>query len=310
MKKSSYLVLGSSGFIGTNLVKKLLEKNVEVVTFSRKPSPYQKKVKHIIGDFEDVSVVKKALRCKPDVIYCLVGLSGQVNSLKHQTLSYKINVAAHINFFNLVIKNHPRTHIIFSSSRLEYGKPRYLPVDEQHPIQPLSLYGLHKHFISDYCQFLFNTYGLPTTVFRTSNPYGPHMETGNGLYNLVNFFIDQSLKNHEIKLFGTGKQQRDYLYIDDLIEVLMAVGQNKKSFGKIYNIGSGKGIALKQVVEEIISQTKKGIIMTIPWPKIYKDVETGDYVSDISFIYQDMKWRPIISLKDGLRKTITYQKSL
>ena len=246
----------------------------------------------------------------PEILQILVGLSGQVNSNIHAHESFEVNVLAYLQFLNLVRFKLPNAHLIFSSSRLEYGKPVYLPVDEQHPIQPLSLYGIHKHLISDYCQFLFRVHQFPTTVIRTSNPYGPHKFRRNHSYNVINYFVDLALKNKEIKLFGGGRQQRDYLYIDDLVEAFLAIEQNPKSFGKIYNVGSGKGITLNQISTVIVSQAGKGIIKILPWPDEYKQVETGDYISDISKITKEIKWKPKTSLSEGIRNTISFQNLL
>lgn len=310
MNKHVALVLGSTGFIGSNLVKKLVNLKREVISFSRSSSPPLSGVQHITGDFSDLKVIKTLLKTRPSVIYALIGLSGQVNTNSNPEESYKVNVLTYLNFLELVRKNLPTTHLIFSSSRLEYGKPVYLPVDEQHPIQPLSWYGVHKHFISDYCQFIYRLYIQPTTVFRTSNPYGPHKVNGNRRYNVVNFFVDQALNNRQITLFGKGEQVRDYLYIDDLIEAFLAVSQNKTSFGKIYNVGGGDGVSLKQIAQEIVSQTGKGVIRTVPWPQEYKKVETGDYISNIAKISREIGWKPSTTLKVGIQRTITFQNKL
>lgn len=308
--RKSYLVLGSTGFIGTNLVQKLISEGETVVSFSTRDKSQFRQVNHIKGDIRDTGSIKKVLNLKPNIIVSLVGISGQVFTDLKPNLSYEINVTAHIQLLDLILKYCPYTKFIFSSSRLEYGKPKYLPVDEKHPIQPISHYGIQKNLVSSYCTFLNRKYGLDISILRTSNPYGPHLTNQKANYNIVNYFVDQSLRGRNLTIFGTGIQKRDYLYIDDFIDALIRVSKNKKSRGNIYNIGSGRGISLVKVAQEIGKNVPKTKIVYQTWPSHEKIVETGDYISDISKIKRELKWTPTVSLQQGIKKVIRFQKSL
>lgn len=304
MKKRRCLIMGATGFIGTNLMRRLITYGHEVISFSTSPESPIKNVMHIQGDIRNKRLIKKLIKAKPDDIICLMGLSGQSYSNQRQYKSFELNVSSYFYLLDTVVALAPASKIIFSSSRLEYGKPHYLPVDENHPIKPLSYYGLHKHLVTDYCQFLHTKYGLHTIVLRTSNPYGPHPIQRNDYYNVINYFIDQALKDKEILIYGKGLQKRDYIYVDDVVSAIIAIPLHKKTAGKIYNIGSGKGITLIDAAREIIRQIKKGKILFVSWPKKEKEVETGDYISNITKIHQDIGWKPRYSFVQGISQTL------
>lgn len=299
------LILGSTGFIGTNLINKLADINVNIVSFSTSIKSPLKHIEHINGDIRDTEKVNKLLRFKPDIIFCLLGLSGQVASEENSMEYFSVNVIAIMSLLQIILKIVPESKFIFSSSRLEYGIPQYLPVDEKHPTLPLCNYGFQKNIITRYCQFLYSKYNLKTTVLRTSNPFGPQNTTTTN-YNVINFFIKSVLNNKKIIIYGHGNQMRDYFYIDDLIDVMIRIAFSIKTAGQIYNLGMGKGISQVEVAKEIIRQAGKGQIKFIRWPKKAKSVETGDYISDISKIYNELKWKPSTSLVTGIKKTIAY----
>lgn len=303
MKNKTYLILGSTGFIGSHLMEKLISKNQHVVSFSTS-AIRNSKIEHVQADLRNTPVLAKLIKRKPDVIYCLAGISGQMYTDDNPKISWDVNVRAYIDFLDVVVRYSPSSRVIISSTRLEYGQPRYLPVNEDHPIQPVSLYGISKHIISDYSQYLFRKFGIPIVILRSSNPYGPHSMSKNTHYNVINYFIDQAKRDEFLTVYGKGQQRRDYLYIEDLINAFLTVANNKKAIGNVYNIGSGQGQSLVSVAKLIIKLARKGKLKFINWPPEYKKIETGDYVSDISKI-KKLGWYPHISLEEGIRLSLT-----
>ncbi len=304
MKKKKFLIIGSTGFIGSHLTRRIAKDGYEVISFSRSDKPPIEGIMHMQGDLRDEKSIARLLRTRSDIVVSLVGLSGQTQTNINHKKSFQINTLAHIKFLDGIIKIGSNTKMIFSSSRLEYGKPRYLPVDEKHPIQPISFYGIHKHLVTAYCQFLNHKYGLPTVVLRASNPYGPYKRKQIVSYNVINHFIHQAMRDDTLSIFGGGAQKRDYIFIDDCIDAIMAVALNSISNGEIYNIGGGVGISLYDAACTIIKTVGKGIIKKLPWPQEERAVETGDYISDIGRIYRQTKWKPKYSFEQGIAKTI------
>ena len=145
---------------------------------------------------------------------------------------------------------------------------------------------------------------LNVTVFRTSNVYGPHSQKNFEGYNLVNHFIDLAKAEKMITIFGSGSQQRDYIYINDLMDAFALAITNIKSKGQIYNLGSGQGISLKHMAQTIINYIGKGKIKYISWPKKYKEVETGSYITNLKKINKELGFSPKVRFTDGIKMTI------
>lgn len=292
-KGKRVLITGGLGFIGSNLSQHLEEKGAQISIFDKGSG----------DDICDVNKVKNAIKRKPDVIYHLAGFSGSKESNENVEKSFDINAFATINLFDLILKYSPRTKVILSNSRLEYGKPKYLPVNENHPTLPTSAYGLSKLIASQAALVYHKSDDLKVTIFRTSNVYGPHPTAKFFGYNVINHFIDTAKKNGILTIYGNGEQLRDYIFIDELVDAFI-LAADKDTSGEIYNLGFGKGIKLKDMAKKIINQVGKGKIVFKKWPTDYSRVETGSYVSNINKIKNELGFSPKINFDQGLEKTL------
>lgn len=303
------LILGGSGFIGTNLVKELVRfKSRATVVCRTKPPAALNGVSLITGDIEDRGFVESLIKKRFQVIFHLAGMSGQIKCLQNPVESIRVNMIGGINILEAVRKFSPQSVMVFSNSRLEYGQFQYLPVDEQHPAIPISVYGVEKLCLSLLAQIYYQTYAVKTVVLRSSNPFGPHPVDGGSDYSLINHFIDRAIRNETIKIYGRGRQSRDYFYIDDLVRAFLMVAVSKTAVGKIYNVGGGKKISLKDMAKKIVKLAGGGKLVYCPWPKLAKQAETGDYCSDIKRIRQDVGWEPKIDIEEAIKKTIELHK--
>lgn len=300
LKNKKILVTGSSGFIGSNLIKKL--ENIQALV-----DPFDLKLgNHLENDKE----LTKFIKGQYDIIFHLAGFSGSWESNLNRKKCFKINVLASVSLLELISKYSPRTKLILSSSRLEYGIPKYLPVDENHPTEPISFYGLTKLLATQMALVYNRRYNLDITIFRTSNVYGSHSNNKFSGYNLINHFMDQAFKNQVLIIFGEGKQLRDYLYVDDLTEAFLKAAQSPKSSGQIYNLGYGKGIEIAQMAKLIVRLAGRGKLVFRPWPSKIREVETGSYVTDITKIKKDLDFAPKISFQEGIKRVITKNENL
>ena len=292
-KGKNILITGGLGFIGSNLSRRLEELGAQISIFDIAKG----------DDICDIDKVKKVIKEKPDVIYHLAGFSGSKESNENVEKSFKINAFATVNLFELVLKYSPKTKIILSNSRLEYGKLQYLPVDEKHPTLPTSAYGLSKLIATQIALVFHKLKGLNVTIFRTSNVYGPHPTSKFSGYNIINHFIDTAQNNGILTVYGDGQQLRDYIFIDDLVEAFM-LAADKHTAGEIYNLGFGEGIKLKDMAKKIIDKVGKGRLVFEKWPGDYRKVETGSYISEINKIKNDLGFLPKIGFDEGIEKTI------
>lgn len=292
MKKGNILITGASGFIGSHLQRRFEKLRYKVDTYDLESGQ----------DILDISSLEPAVCRKYDFIYHLAGFSGSKRSNEEVTRSFEVNTISTANILSLILRYSRNTKLILSGSRLEYGIPKYLPVDENHPTRPNSAYGLSKLASSQIALAFAKSNGLKTTIFRTSNVYGPHPKLRFKGYNVINYFIDLALRKKEIEIFGLGKQLRDYIYIDDLIDAFVGAIE-KKSDGEVFNLGYGQPITLKEMATIIVKTVGKGKIISKPWPLEFKAVETGDYVSDISKISNCLSFKPKIDFETGVRLT-------
>lgn len=314
IKPTRILLIGGLGFLGKNLYLKLKEHSAITHIFSNVPlhkndtfREYVDENDIIIGDITQKEQLDRIIS-NYDVIFSFAGISGASESISHPLNDININLVGHINILEACREKNPHVQIIFPSSRLVYGKPDIIPVCENQATKPESIYAIHKVTIEHYFQLYHRVYGLNSTIYRISNPYGPFQLFGDKKYGILNWFIHQAFNAETIEIFGTGNQKRDYIYIDDLSDLFIkSIGKESIS-GKIYNVGYGQGISILemiQIIHKLIPDTK---YMFKEWPKIYKMIETGDYVSNIDTIKNDLDWFPKVSFEEGMKRTIEFYK--
>jgi nucleoside-diphosphate-sugar epimerase len=149
---------------------------------------------------------------------------------------------------------------------------------------------------------------MKVTVLRISNPYGPMQIADNRTYGIANRFIQSAVKGEKIRVFGDGMQRRDYLYIDDLVDVFFRAAYIETSKGKIYNIGNVTGTTLLELAEMAVAASGCGEIVRSPWPEEYCAVETGDYRSDIELARKELGWSPFTGILEGIARTVAFYR--
>lgn len=309
------LVTGGLGFIGLNMLRQLLDSGAEISVMDNflppdRPKQLQELLANVriaIADIRDEDKVERLVKGQ-DVIFNLAGKSGAADSNKAPMNDLDINCRGHLTLLEACRRYNPKVAIVFPSSRLVYGKPRYLPVDELHPVAPESIYAAHKLAVENYHLIYGRLYGLKATVLRISNPYGP-MQVGDArAYGIVNSFIKAAATGGVITVFGEGEQSRDYIYIADLVEAFLRAGSKDEARGKIYNVGDKTAISLRELAELAIAVAGSGEIKSVPWPLEYRAIETGDYLSNIELAKAELGWSPVTELKDGLVRTVAHYK--
>ena len=316
-KGKKVLVTGGLGFIGLNVCRRLMKLDASVTVLDNFMPPdagqplaeFMARIRVAIADIRDEDKVERLVRDQ-EVIFNLAGKSGAADSNKTPLNDLDINCRGHLTVLEACRSFNPCATIVFPSSRLVYGKPRSLPVNEDHPLSPQSIYAANKLAVENYHLIYGLLYGLKVTVLRISNPYGP-MQAGEArAYGIANRFIQAAVADRPITLFGDGGQRRDYLYIDDLVDALLLAAAAEASGGKIYNIGDRKSVSLLELAEMAIDAAGGGEIVRVPWPEEYRVIETGDYQSDISLAARELGWLPSTDIRDGIARTVDYYKKL
>lgn len=309
--KKKILILGGLGFIGKNLAKGLVRDGHEITILAPGRGEddgfvgNEFKGELLIGNILDVPLLEEIVKDK-DVIFSLAGSSGAADSIKNPYVDLNSNLRGHLNILESCRKHNPEALLIFPSSRLVYGKPLANPVGEDHPLHPESIYAIHKLTTEHYYLLYQRLYGIRSIIFRISNPYGPYQKFGSNHYGILNWFVHKAISNEEIVIFGDGSQKRDFLHVNDVVELCKTIMDTPAAVGRIFNIGFGEGISIREAVDVIKRHVPGAIVSFKPWPEIDQKIETGDYISDLSQITKFTGWRPKIGLDAGLKDTIDF----
>jgi UDP-glucose 4-epimerase len=311
------LIIGGLGLIGSTTARLCLAHGAQVTIASNhppQPGLDELNLADLMGKFSleigDVREQEFVDRLVPGMDF-IFNFAAQVNhnvSIENPILDNQLNCIGHINVLMACKRFNQTAKIAYPGSRLQYGRITTLPVTEEHPRQPLSIYAIHKNTAEQYYQAFFQHYGIRSTCFRITNPYGPRSQMQNSGHSLVNWFIRLALDNETINIFGDGRQIRDYIYIDDLVEGLVLATISPTSDGKIYNLGSGQPTRFSDMAQQVVQSAGQGSIENIPWPETYDHFETGDFYADISRIQADTGWKPTLDLASGIQKTIEYYR--
>ena len=310
------LITGGAGFIGSSLAHTLVSLGAKVTVLDAMLPLYggnmfnlegiMDKVEFVLGDIRDKKLMLEIV-AGMDIIFNLAAQVSYIDSKTEPFLDLDINCSGHLTVLEAAKEVAPKSRIIFSSSRMVYGKVISNPVSENHSTEPLSLYGIHKLAGEKYYRYYHDTFGLDTVTIRIPNPYGPRQHMKHNKYSIVGWFLRQALDNKIISIFGDGLQDMDYIYIDDVVDGFLSVVEKGKS-GEVYNLGSKEKVSLIEMVNEILMETKSGSVEHVVWPENFEKNKTGSYIANTSKIKRDVGWQAKINFKEGVRRMVEYYR--
>jgi UDP-glucose 4-epimerase len=309
------LVTGGLGFIGRRLVETLAARGarVTVVTPSRERhrdavvAQEAAGVRVVEGNVRDGAAMRTAVRGQ-HVVFNLAGQSGAVRSMEDPWTDLDVNVGGMLTLVEALRHENRGARVVFPSSRLEYGRVGPEPVAETHAVDPLCLHAIHKRTAEEYLRLYERLHGISYAVARITNPYGPGQPPSRTEYGVVNRLIHLALADQKLPIYGDGRQRRDYIYIDDVVEALLALATTGATASGIYNVGTGIGTSIGDMAAAITRTAGGGRVEFVPWPPLAEQVETGDFVADITRIGRELGWQPRVTLDDGLRRTVAFYR--
>ena len=312
------LITGGLGFIGSNLARSLVAQGANVTLVDSLIPQYggnpfniediRDKVSVNFCDVRDTHAMTYLIQGK-DYLFNLAGQTSHLDSMTDPHTDLDINAAAQLSILEVCRKENPDIKIVFASTRQLYGRPDYLPVDEKHPIRPVDVNGINKLAGEWYHLLYNNVYGIRACALRLTNTYGPGMRVKDARQTFLGIWIRLLLEGKPIKVFGDGKQLRDFNFVDDCVEALLLAGENNKANGKVYNLGSSEIIGLSDLAEIMVNLGVSGNYELGPFPADRKAIDIGDYYSDFSLITKELGWVPKIDLKEGLKRTLNYYRA-
>jgi UDP-glucose 4-epimerase len=301
------LVTGGCGFVGSHLVDKLIDRGYDIVVVdnlsSGKKEFLNPKAKLIVEDIKNSESIEKIFQEeKPTFVIHTAAQVMLRRSIEEPVFDAMTNIIGTINILEACKKSGVKKIIYTSTGGARYGNPKYLPVDENHPLEPSAPYGISKHTAEHYIKAYSDLYGFDYLIFCFGNVYGPRDNPKCKRVTAV--FADQLIRGEQPSLFGDGKQTRDFLYVLDLAEFI-ADSIEKKPEHKLFNLANGEQTNIVEIFEELKKISGyKGEAKHVDAVK----GEIRDIMLDTSLAQKELGWKVKTSLKQGLKETFEWMK--
>ena len=308
--KKSVLVTGAGGFIGSHLTEHLVELGADVKAFVRYNSrgdwgmleilPKEKldEVEVMMGDLKDADAIRHAVE-ETDVIFHLGSLIAIPYSYTHPRETIETNMLGVLNVL-MAAKENNIEKVVHTSTSEVYGTAKYVPIDENHPLQGQSPYSASKIGADKIAESFYKSFDVPVAIIRPFNTYGPRQSAR----AVIPTIITQALTKEKIFL-GSLHPTRDYTYVKDVADAFIKVAESPKSVGEVINIGSNSEISIGNLANKIISLTGKNAEIVTDSPRIRPSKSEVERLwCDNTKAMELLKWEPKTSLDEGLKKTI------
>lgn len=310
------VVTGGLGFIGANLALRLRAAGAHVAVVDALIPQHGGDRRNLDGA-PDIEVVVADLGDRRRVVPVVAGahvvfnVAGQVSHLESMADPLRdldLNVRSHLAFLELLRAENPGARVVHTSTRQVYGRPRYLPVDEDHPTVPVDVNGIDK-LAGEQLHLLYATvHGLPVTALRLTNVYGPRQSLRHDGLGFLPVFVRRALAGETITVYGDGRQQRDCLHVDDVVVALAAAGLNPDAVGQVFNLGHPEPAALLDIAHLVVAAAGAGRVALVPWPPAHAAIDIGDFQGDYSRAKRILGWEPGTGLAEGLATTIAFYR--
>ena len=320
------LVTGGLGFIGSNLALALAAGGAEVAVIDARIARHGSNPFNLVPDGEHrepdgrVTVVEadladverpdvRAAILAADVVFNLAGQVSHRDSMDDPLFDLQVNTTSQFRFLELLRRENADAHVVYTSTRQIFGKPRYLPVDEEHPVAPVDVNGITKYAAEQLHLLYHDVYGLPASAVRLTNVFGPRQRLRDDLQGFLPIFVRRALSDDAITVFGAGDQERDCLYVDDVVECLLLAARAPDAPGQIFNVGNDERLSLGAIAAAVVGAAGTGRIEHVPWPPDRDAIDIGSYFGDSSKAKRVLGWEPRTSFAEGIARTLAFYRS-
>ena len=311
------LITGGLGFIGSNLARRLVSDGAEVTLcdaliegYGGNPANVREIRSQVEIDSSDVrdAAAMERLVDGQDIVFHLAAQVSHVMSLANPYPDIDINIKGTAVVLEACRKKNPGAVVVRSGTRGQYGPAVKLPVSEETPSDPRGIYEISQLSAEMICRTYTRIHGIRTVPLRLTNIYGPRSQMKHSQFGVVNWFVRLALEGRPIPIFGSGRILRDFLYVDDCVEALLAAAASPLAVGEILNVGHDRPSTFLEVAEllgEILPGTQIEFTDFTPERKAQ---EPGDFVSDITKIRRLLAWEPKVALREGLGRTVDFYR--
>jgi UDP-glucose 4-epimerase len=309
------LITGGLGFIGSNLARRLADLGARVTLVDSlipdyggnrfNIAGYEDRLRVNIADVRDPFSMR-ALVQGQEVLFNLAGQVSHLDSMEDPFTDLEINTRSQLSILEACRHENPTIKIVYAGTRQQYGKPDYLPLDEDHLQHPTDVNGVNK-MAGEWYHIVYHTaYDLAATSLRLTNTYGPRQLTRHNRQGFIGWFVRLAVEGKTIQLYGDGSQLRDLCYVDDVVDAFLRAGASGAVNGQVYNLGGMAPISLLELANLIVEIAGTGRVELIPWPPARKRIDIGDVYSSYRRIEEALGWQPTTSLRQGLTCMIEY----
>jgi UDP-glucose 4-epimerase len=306
------VVTGGLGFVGSNVCHELVRRGAVVRVIDALVEGHGGDRRNIegldvdiveahIGDTVIADVVNDA-----DIIFNLAGQVSHIASMRDPLRDLHLNTLSHASFLEILRRVNPTVRVVHTSTRQVYGRPIRLPVDELHPTRPMDVNGVSKLAGEQLHMVYHSAHAMPTTSLRLTNIYGPRQRLTSDELGFLPLFIRKGLLGQEIEIFGDGSQRRDCVYVDDVVDALLAA-TTPAAVGKVFNVGHVLDHSLAEIASSVIEATgSSGGLRLVAWPEDQRRIDIGSFHTDGTSIAESLGWKASTALDDGLRATAIF----
>jgi UDP-glucose 4-epimerase len=310
------LVTGGAGFIGSHLADGMLAAGHRVVVIDNESTGKRENVPRgagfIRGDVASLGELEAAFEGGVDAVCHIAGQVSIIKSFTDPVADLRTNVQGTINVLQLCLK-YKVPRLLYASSMTNYGQTEVLPIPETHPCEPASYYGITKYAAERYVQTTASrtdlTFGFDATSFRMYNVYGPRQALDNPYQGVLGIFLGNLLRKEPITIFGDGEQSRDFIYIGDVVRAWVTSLGNERTFGRVFNVGSGRRLTINQLADAVLNAFQQS---RSTWEVRYLPARPGEQrhvEADIREVAAAIGWKPAMSFEEGLSQTLRWARS-
>jgi len=308
-----YLITGGAGFIGSHFVEAILSRNDSSViiildnlsTGKKSNIPNDPGIEFILGDITDKVLLERLFnKYNFNYIFHLAAVSSVQDSIENPELTHSVNFDATLSLLEKARKLKKLKRFVYTSSAAVYGNEPRLPCSEGNPVNPISPYGVDKYASERYVLDWNNLFDVPTTVFRFFNVYGPRQNTSSPYSGVISIFAERILnREKDVRVYGDGLQTRDFIYVKDVVDAVLCTIKLEKSRGKVYNLGTGMGVSIIELINDLEKITGRKIEID------YREERKGDIrhsYSDITALRELGYDKEFIDILVGLKNLLKY----
>lgn len=304
------------GFIGSNVAIRLVDEGAHVTVVDAEHPRHGANPHNLDPRDDDVTVIRadvgapeaRAAAAEADIVFNLAGQVSHVDSMNDPVFDLDVNTRGHIALLETLRADNPGCVVVFTSTRQLFGKPRYLPVDEDHPVAPVDVNGITKHATELFHLLYSELYGVQSVVVRLTNVYGPRQRLRDDFQGFLPIFVRRALLGETLTVFGEGEQRRDCLYVDDVVDCLLRAGTTAEAHGELFNVGNDENLSVREIADAVVAAAGAGAVESVPWPADRDMIDIGSYFGDSSKAKRVLGWTPQTTFAEGISRTIEFYR--